>query len=46
MRVRIILLSILVILIGAFAYASTFTLDKIVIDGCVMSSEDEIRDTL
>lgn len=46
MRARIILISILVILIGAFAYASTFTLDKIVIDGCIMSSENEIREAL
>lgn len=46
MRVRIILITILLLLVGAFAYASTFTLDKIVINGCIMSSEDEIRNSL
>lgn len=34
---------ILLIILGALLYASTFNIKKIVINGCVLSSEDDVR---
>ena len=46
MKKRYILLVIVIILIAGLAYASTFTLKDIEVNGCIMASEDEVRDTI
>ena len=42
-KIHIIPIIILVILIGAFIYASTYTLKSVEITGCNLSSQEQVK---
>ncbi len=46
MKGKIILCVVLVIILGAIGYVSTFGIKKIKVTGCIMSSEEEVRKSI
>ena len=47
MKKRLIILSVIFVLLGGAAYyVSTFKLEKVQVGGCVLSSEDKVRQTV
>ena len=45
-KIPVIPIIILVILMGGFLFVSTFTLKSVQVNGCIMSSEEEVRSVI